>query len=85
MERKQPVSVTASDIGQAARCPYALYLEKTGHVPNWQTRLARERGIEQHAQWTCSREPGRICSCWGRVFMIIALVVALAVFLILRL
>lgn len=85
MKRKQPVSVTASDIGQAARCPYALYLEKTGHVPNRKTLRARRRGIEQHARWTLSREPRRAWCCRGRVLRMIALVVALAVFLLLRL
>lgn len=84
MNRKKPVSVTASDIGQAARCPYALYLARTGQVPDRQTRRARKRGIEQHARWTRSREPAWAFSRRGRALMMIALVIALAVLLFLR-
>ena len=51
-------SVTASDIGQAARCPYALYLHKQGLDPDRATQQLKARGTRQHERWTRAQEPG---------------------------
>jgi len=71
-------TVTASDIGQAARCPYALYLAKNGRTPNQQSQQARRRGTRKHAQWT--RNQGRKpFSITKAILVLVAIVVGLLI------
>ena len=60
IENHNGPTVTASDIGQAARCPHALYLAKQGLRPDQANQQAMARGDRKHESWTRAQEPGGV-------------------------
>lgn len=42
--------VTASDIGKASYCPYSLFLQRKGYVPNREASALMVKGTHAHAR-----------------------------------
>lgn len=78
----QPPFVSASEVGEAAFCPYSLYLKRQGVRPDPRAREALRRGSGGHARWATGEarthglapyRPGR----WVALAGVIALFVLL--------
>lgn len=77
-EPTQLKQVTASDVGQAAYCPYQLYLRAQGVQPDHAARVAIRRGHLGHDAWAQQRrQAGRRAPSVLRVLATTALLAAL--------
>ena len=80
LAKRTTPTVTASSVGQAERCAYALYLERNGVRPARDAIAARRRGTRAHRSWTRThddRVPGRLRALLG--WMVLAGAIALVV------
>ena len=73
-------TITASAIGEATFCPYALYLRESGAAPSAASARRRTKGTEAHGAWTARQTTVR-SSRWRTVLalLLIALAIGLAV------
>ena len=71
-------AITASAIGEATFCPYALYLRESGAAPSAASVRRRAEGAEAHETWTERQAPARSAGAWRTALVLLLLGLAAA-------